>query len=123
MRYTMASMAANDTPIGRERSPSLEIRINSLDDARSVVFHGGDIESARMALGLESVEFLVASEIKSEVNAVIRGVFRCRTFTSYVGVREGNKLYELKHFKLTPVVPNTKLNKLKQAKQRFETAA
>lgn len=78
---------------------SLEIRIDSIDDARSVVKNMKHISEKIKNLRLDSIEFLVAQEIKTEVSEIIYGIFRTvKTYTSYVSPREGNFLYSLPHF-------------------------
>lgn len=78
--------------------PSLEIRINSVEDAKSVVRNMKKIEETCDSLGLRTIEFLVAQEIKNEVNPIIYGVFRRKTFTAYTAPRSGNVLFSLPHF-------------------------
>lgn len=83
---------------------SLEIRINSIQDAQSVVYHQAAILAAfgDPQNGVDSIEFLIAQEVKQEVNAIIRGVFKVKNFTSYVSPREGNTLFKLPHFTFKP---------------------
>lgn len=81
---------------------SLEIRINSIQDAKSVVYNMEKINRTRETLGLESIEFIVANEVKAEVAGIIHGVFKCKTFTSYTRTRgesgTENVLFQLPHF-------------------------
>jgi hypothetical protein len=77
---------------------SIELRLNTVADAKSVVFNSRKIEETRQALGLQSIEFLVAQESKAEISAIIYGVFKCRTYTSYVSPKGENVLFHLPHF-------------------------
>lgn len=79
---------------------SLEIRINSVDDAKAVVQQMITIQKEVVKRGLDSINFLVAREIQNQVNAIIYGVFgRTKTFTSYVSPRENNQFFEFRHLK------------------------
>lgn len=79
---------------------SLEIRINSVDDAKSVVFNQVKIEQEAKEKECDSIEFLVSEEVRHEVSSIIYGVFRrIRTYTSYIKCREDNTLCILPHFK------------------------
>lgn len=93
---------------------SLEIRINSVDDARSVVRNQKQIIQSVKELRLDSIEFLVSQEFKTEISKLIYGVFRTvKTYTSYVAPREGNFLYNLPHFHIPPKleVSSPRINK------------
>lgn len=80
-------------------NPSLEIRINSLSDAKSVVANMEKIHQAVQDNGLNSIEFIVANECRVEANAIIRGVLanKCKTYQSYTRTRGENVLFPLPH--------------------------
>jgi hypothetical protein len=82
---------------------SIEIRINSVADAKSVVRNQKEILQRVKENSKDSIEFLVAAEIQTDVNAIIRGVFRIPTYTSYVSCRPGNALYRLPHYSEKPI--------------------
>lgn len=81
---------------------SLELRINSVDDARSVVFNMFQIQKEAQEKGLDSIQFLIAKEIRGPVDAIIRGVFKMKTFTQSVIPQTGNVFYPIPHFKVAP---------------------
>lgn len=81
---------------------SLEIRLNSVDDAKSVVYNSGKILKTVQERGLDSIQFLIAKEVRSQVDEVIRGVFNIKTFTQSVIPQPGNSFFPIPHFKVQP---------------------
>lgn len=98
------------------KNPSLEIRINSLADAKAVVFNLQKINQTVESLSLDSIEFVIASEVRTEVAGIIYGAFRGKTYTHYVFPRNGNALFSLPHFqdKKEPIVVVSKAPKVEQ---------
>lgn len=84
---------------------SIELRINSLQDAKSVVYNMAKITQTIEAIGLDSVEFLIAQEIKDEVSPILAGVFRIKTYTSYVKPRGDNVVFLLPHYQEKQRIP------------------
>lgn len=85
---------------------SLELRINSVQDAKSAVFNGKRINETIESLGLDSVQLLIAQEIKSEVQPILTGVFRVRTYIGYTKPLDQNVLYSLPHYPEKPPAPS-----------------
>jgi hypothetical protein len=76
----------------------LEVRINSVDDARACVQHGAQILAAMRDADCDGVELLIAQELKPEVAPIIAGAFSVRQFTRYIKPGEGNIFYPLPPF-------------------------
>jgi len=81
----------------------MEIRVNSIEDAKSVVQHQQHIAKTFKDGGFDSIEFVMADELKSDIMEIIAGVPNVRKFYKTVGCRPGNLLYVLPHFE--PPVP------------------
>lgn len=82
---------------------SLQININSEDDAKAVIQHLGKIkarwEVLRDSVGIESIEFCIADSIRRNVEAIVTGAVNwCRTYTKSVLPFEGNAHYPLPHY-------------------------
>jgi hypothetical protein len=84
---------------------SLELRINSLDDAKACVQQSPKICKTCEALGLESIELFIAEEIIKEVEGFFAGVFSKKVFWKIVGPTPGNQLYRFNHFQPATHVP------------------
>ena len=80
---------------------SLEIRINSEDDAKSVIQNLQAIKNAYDAAGdLTSVEFCIAESVAREVEHTLLGAIRwCRTYTKHIAPQPGNILFVLPAYK------------------------
>lgn len=88
-------------PKGGNRS--LQINIDSQDDAKAVIQHLGKIkeafEFARRNFNVESIEFCIASDIRKDVDSILMGAVRwCRTYIKAVDVFDGNVLFPLPHY-------------------------
>ena len=74
-------------------APSLEIRINSVHDARAVVTDMINIHKRIHELGATSVELKIAEECVKEANRILYGVFRVKVFTKVIATPENSILY------------------------------
>lgn len=77
---------------------SLEIRVNSVADAKSIVYNMGKIVLTMESLNLRSLELLIAEEVKHEVAPILFGAIPKKIFTGYVKARGDNVLFNLPHF-------------------------
>lgn len=82
---------------------SLQVNINSEDDAKAVIQHLGKIKSTFETLkdtsGIESIEFCIAESIRKKVENIVTGAVNwCRTYTKSVMPFEGNAHFPLPHF-------------------------
>lgn len=78
---------------------SLQINVNSMDDARAVIAHLPRIKSAYDAANCDSVEFFISEPVMKAVEATLRGAIRwCKTFVRAVPLGEGNTWFELPHY-------------------------
>ncbi len=88
---------------------SLEIRINSLQDAKSVMQNFQAINNACKDQFLSSIECLVAKEIYHEVQEILAGAFQVKAFYSQIAPRTGNTLFILPPFiEVAPLVVRKK---------------
>ena len=87
---------------------SLEIRINSPDDAKSVIQNLPAIKQAYDAAGnLTSVEFCIADSVAREVESTLLGAVRwCRTYTKHIAPNPGNVLFVLPSYKDLSIAPS-----------------
>lgn len=88
---------------------SIEIRLNSIDAAKSAVQHQADILEVFKDGGFESIEFVLAEELATDIRAIVGGVFRVKTYYKTIGARPGNTLYVLPQFE-EPVARSVKVN-------------
>lgn len=78
---------------------SMEIRLNSVDDAKSVVQHIQSIAETFREGKFDSIEFVMAEELRPEIMEIIAGMPRVRKFYKTVTpLRPTNTLYVLPHF-------------------------
>lgn len=70
----------------------LEIRINSVQDAKACVQHHERISHRIKTGGFDAVELLVAQEVERQVEQFLAGLFRVRTFRAQVKTKDGNTL-------------------------------
>ena|SRR5688572_25351691 len=96
-------MIANPLPTPKGPEKSMEIRLNSIEDAKSVVQHQQHIAKTFKDGGFDSIEYVMADELKTEIMAIIAGVPNVRKCYKTVGARPGNLLYVLPHFE--PATP------------------
>lgn len=94
------------------RTQSLQINIDSEDDAKAVIQHLQEIKrnwDTMHAAGLvDSIEFCIQSAIRRKVEDTLQGAVRwCRTYIKQVAPFEGNVFYALPHF-IPPSVQVTK---------------
>lgn len=101
-------------PAASERS--LQINIDSEDDAKSVIQNLPSIKAAYDAAGsLTSVEFCIAESVAKSVENTLLGAIRwCRTYTKHIAPQPGNILFPLPSFKdlsvsapKAPISPNS----------------
>ena len=79
---------------------SIEVRINSLDDARSCVSQSSRILQAAKAHGCESIELFVDESIRNKVVPIISGSFGAfKTYYKKIAANNGNVFFELPHVK------------------------
>ncbi len=77
----------------------IEIRINSIADAKSVVRNQAKILQTMKDCSLDQVRFLIAAELKVDVAPFIKGLFsQFKRNTQYVQTHEGGFLFQLPHF-------------------------
>lgn len=84
---------------------SLQINIDSADDAKSVIQNLGMIRDAYKAADVTSVEFLIAESVADQVDPILRGAINwCRTYVKRVAPNPGNVLFPLPSYReLVPV--------------------
>jgi hypothetical protein len=102
---------------------SLQININSEDDARAVVQHLSKIRAAyetlKDSVGIDSVEFCIAETIRKKVDGFLIGaVGWTRTYCKSVSTFNGNVHFPLPHYTIPvsartvkPEVPQPKVNR------------
>lgn len=85
----------------RTNDRSLQINIDSEDDAKSVIQNLQAIKAAYDNAGvLTSVEFVIAEEIAKKVEPLLLQAIRwCKTFIKHVAPQPGNILFPLPAFK------------------------
>jgi hypothetical protein len=88
---------------------SLQINIDSEDDAKSVIQNLPAIKAAYEKAGdLTSVEFCIAESVaKSTENWLIGAIPWCRTYIKHIAPQPGNILFPLPAFKDLPLPPPT----------------
>lgn len=74
-------------------APSLEIRINSVADAKAVVSDLIGVHKRIKEVGANSVELKIAEECVKEANQILYGVFRVKVYTKVVPTAENSVLY------------------------------
>lgn len=78
---------------------SLQINIDSEDDAKSVIQNLPAIKAAYEASGVTSVEFCIAeSVVKATENILLGAVCWCRTYVKHIAPQPGNVLFPLPAF-------------------------
>lgn len=89
---------------------SLQINIDSSDDAKSVIQNLGKIKAAFESAGVNSVEFCIAESVVRDVESTLLGAVNwCRTYVKHVAPFPGNVLFPLPSYReLTPVRPPEK---------------
>jgi hypothetical protein len=76
----------------------LEVRLNSTHDAKSAVQNQADILGTVKKFGFEGIEFLIAKELESQIQAIIGGAFNCKTLYGRIAPRAVNVHYSLPAF-------------------------
>lgn len=92
----------------------LELRINSVTDAKAIVQHQAEIFSRVSLNRLDGIEFIVAKEVDPLVGQYIDRLFRTKTFKQVVEVKNGNVLGTIPHLlppKPKPVPTQTQLTR------------
>jgi hypothetical protein len=84
-------------PLSGRSEPSLELRINSVDDARSAVGNSRAIHAEAVARGVSSIEFLVAAGIERQVDSLVAGVFPLKICFKVQAPLPGNFFMALPH--------------------------
>lgn len=89
-------------------SKSLQINIDSEDDAKAVIQHLPRIKATWDLMNnsglVDSVEFAIAEPVRKKVEATLTGAIRwCRTYVKQVQPFEGNVFFALPH--CVPVAP------------------
>lgn len=79
-------------------APSLEIRINSVADAKALVSDILAVHQRIKEVGADSVELKVAEECVKEANRIIYGMFRVKVYTSVIKCADGRILFAPAHF-------------------------
>lgn len=118
-------------PAGRPTDRSLQINIDSEDDAKAVIQHLGLIKKTWDTLadtaGITSIEFCIAETIRRKVDGFLMGAVNwCRTYTKSVAPFEGNVHFPLPHYvpvqkqpATTVATPTTILNEAPVPKAEF----
>lgn len=83
---------------------SLQINIDSEDDAKAVIQHLPEIKRTWDTLAtaglVDSVEFCIAQTIRRKVDGTLIGAIRwCRTYIKQVAPFEGNVFFALPHYR------------------------
>lgn len=91
-----------------DQKRSLQININSEDDAKAVIQHLPQIKKTFDLLkdtnGVESIEFVIAESIRKKVEATVTGAINwCRTYTRLMAPFAGNAHFPLPHYVAPPV--------------------
>lgn len=95
---------------------SLQVNINSEDDARAVIQHLGKIKATYELLkdtsGIESVEFCIAESLRKKIEPIVTGAVNwCRTYTKSVHPFPGNAHFPLPHYVAPASAPSAKQEK------------
>lgn len=73
--------------------PCLELRINSVEDARREVARSGKIFKRVKAFNLAGVELVIAKEVEKLVSPILAGAFRVKTYRSLIAPRGTNRFF------------------------------
>lgn len=73
--------------------PCLEIRINSVEDARREVRFAGRTFRRVQAFNLAGVELVIAKEVEAAVRPLIAGAFHVKTYVSIIDPRGTNRFF------------------------------
>lgn len=85
---------------------SLQININSADDAKAVIQHLGKIKQVWELTGCQSVEFVIAANVEKKTTPFLTGAINwCRTYVKRIEPFEGNVPFELPHYVPVTIVP------------------
>lgn len=77
---------------------SLEVRINTLDDIKSVIQNVIPITQFMKEYNLKSIEFLIDISIKREAYEMLAGLFPYKVYYTLIKPRGNNVLYPLPRF-------------------------
>lgn len=93
-------MAQNQFPTTPEsyKKPCLEIRINSINDAKAVVQHMGVVMEKLQRYGLSAIEFMIAEEVDASTRPILVGAFRCPTYRSIIAAKPSNTFAQIPPF-------------------------
>lgn len=84
---------------------SLEVRVNSVQDAQAVASQSLKIAALAKNSG-RSIEILIDDSIKLDAQPYLAGLFgSVKAYHSFVQARKGNVLYPLKHLKVNVPTP------------------
>lgn len=79
---------------------SLQINIDSEDDAKSVIQNLESVRQAYNDSGCSSVEFCIADTIVRQVDGILTGAINwCRTYIKHIAPNPGNVLFPLPSFR------------------------
>ncbi len=91
-------------PAAGERS--LQVNIDSADDAKSVIQNLRQIKAAYEASNCDSVEFCIAEPVVAETENTLRGAINwCKTYVKHMVPQPGNVFFHLPAFKDFSVPP------------------
>lgn len=86
---------------------SLQININSADDAKAVIQHLGKIKQVWELTGCKSIQFAIAEHVEKKSAPFLTGAINwCRTYVTIVSPFEGNVPFELPHYVPVTIVPH-----------------
>lgn len=90
---TKPSGARIETTTLPKELPCLELRINSVEDARREVAHAGRTFKRVKAFNLAGVELVIAKEVESLVSPILAGAFGVKTYRSLIAPRGTNRFF------------------------------
>lgn len=84
---------------------SLEVRVNSIQDAQAVASQSLKIAKAAKDSGC-SIEILIDESVKLQAMPFLAGLFGpVKAYHSFVQAKKGNELYPLKHLAVNVTAP------------------
>lgn len=97
---------------------SIQVNIDSADDAKSVIQNLSAIKTAWNDAGADSVEFCIAESVVADVENTLRGAINwCKTYVKHIAPQPGNILFPLPSYRdfsvpsylsaSTPILPES----------------
>ena len=101
------------------KAKTLEVRINSVQDAMSCVQNSIQIAQQVADTGAEALTMKIALEVRAQVMPILAGVFRCKAFYVTVRGEPTEDLFVLPAFVMPEPVPAPLPTKKKLVKESF----